>query len=436
MSNIRRYSPQQGLPAASWNAAFLALKSLFFGPRTLWFHGFLITLLTVARQPKALFDAQFWAEDGRYWYQEAYESGWACIFQPHTGYLQSISRLTALLAIHVPLVWAPLLFALVALVIQVLPPIFFLSSRFDAVLPSRAARLVLAYFYVAIPNSWEVHVNLTNAHTHLALLGFLIVVSQCPSRTAEWVFDLFFLVLAGLSGPFVICLAPIAWLHWFHERSRQQFIRSVVVSSLAVIQVHFGLFAPRLVPPLGADGFLLAQIISNQVVLGAELGERLARPLIAAPVWSLPWTPVVSALAAGVVVIAAFIGGPNIYRLFVLFASLQLAAALVSPAGSMTEPQWPKLIHLGYDGRYFLLPMLAWFASLIVLTSLRWRMARIIATVLVAISAAGILGDWHLHTSRQVGFEQAARAFDQAVAGTKMSFPINPDGWSMTLTKH
>lgn len=53
-----------------------------------------------------------------------------------------------------------------------------------------------------IPNSWEIHVNLTNAQWHLGLLGFFIVVSRRPSGAAEWMFDLLLLALAGLSGPF------------------------------------------------------------------------------------------------------------------------------------------------------------------------------------------------------------------------------------------
>lgn len=406
------------------------------GARAVWCHGVLITMLIVARQPMALFSAQFWAEDGRHWYQEAYESGWRCILEPHTGYLQTVSRLTAWLAVHFPLVWGPLLFAVVALIIQALPPIFLLSSRLDGVLPSRAARLVLAYFYVAIPNSWEIHVNLTNAQWHLGLLGFLIVVSRRPSGAAEWIFDLLLLALAGLSGPFVIFLAPIAWLQFLQGRSRHGLVRAMVVSALALVQVLFVVAAPRLVPPLGASVLLFARIISNQIVLGAGIGEHFARLLIATPFWSLPAVPLIVAAIASLLVATAIVHGPNIYRLFVIFAALQLAAALVSPAGPMAEPQWQMMAQPGYDGRYFFLPMLAWFASLVVLASMPSRIARAGAGLIMILSAAGICGDWIQPISRQVGFEEAARAFDRADAGTQMSFPINPDGWSMTLTKH
>ncbi|MCX6968777.1 MAG: hypothetical protein NTV93_01310 [Verrucomicrobia bacterium] len=322
------------------------------------------------------------------------------------------------------------------MIIQVLPPIFLLSSRFDAVLPSRTARLVLAYFYVALPNSWEIHVNLTNAQWHLGLLGFLIVVSQRPSGWAEWAFDLFFLTLAGLSGPFVIILAPLAWLHCFQKHSRHGVVRALLLSALAVAQILFLVFATRPAYSLGASGFLFTQIISNQIVLGAGIGENFTRQLIARPIWSLPWMPLFMALAAGLLVVGALVHGPQIYRLFVLFASLQLAAALVSPQISMTEPQWLSMTLPGCGGRYFFLPMLAWFASLVVLASMRWRIARIIAIVLMALSVIGIFGDWNQHVSRQAGFEAAARAFDRADAGAQMTFPINPDGWSMTLTKH
>jgi hypothetical protein len=162
----------------------------------------------------------------------------------------------------------------------------------------------------------------------------------------------------------------------------------------------------------------------------------LARQLIAAPVWSLPAVPLGVAAIAGLLVATAVVCGPNIYRLFILFAALQLTAALASPAGPMTEPQWQMMTQPGYDGRYFFLPMLAWFASLVVLASMRWRIARTIAIVLMAPCVIGIFGDWNQHVTRQAGFEEGARAFDRADAGAQMTFPINPDGWSMTLTKH
>ena len=424
------------LSARPWPASFAALKNFFSSSRALWLHGLLIVALTVARQPKAIFSAQFWAEDGTYWYQNAYESGWACLFKPYGGYLQLICRLTSLLAVHFHLLWGPLLFASVALIIQVLPPIFFLSSRFDAVVPSRAARLALAYFYVAIPNSWEIHVNLTAAQTHLALLGFLIVVAQRPTRAAEWAFDLIFLTLAGLSGPFVVFLAPIAWLHGWQEKNRAAWYRAVLISVLAVIQIMNLVLIPRPVLPLGADALLLSRLISNQVVLGAELGEHFTRQLMATPFWSLPWPPLVLAILAGLIVVTALVNGPQRYRLFVLFAAMQLAAALSSPLIWLTGPQWPPMALPGCGGRYFFLPMLAWFASLVVLVSMRSRVARTCAVVLMAISLVGISGDWFQQISRQPGFKQLAKTFDRAETGTKMFFPLCPDGWTMTLIKH
>jgi hypothetical protein len=69
------------------------------------------------RHPGMPFNAEFWGEDGWSWYPDAYNYGFGPLFQPHTGYLQTISRLIGLLAQPVPLTWAPFVFATVALAV-------------------------------------------------------------------------------------------------------------------------------------------------------------------------------------------------------------------------------------------------------------------------------------------------------------------------------
>jgi len=90
-----------------------------------------VIALIASRRPDALTRPQFWAEDGAVWYAQAYNDGaWSALLHPWTGYVQTFSRLTAAVSLSVPLVDAPLVFAVAALVAQAVPPLFLLSSRF------------------------------------------------------------------------------------------------------------------------------------------------------------------------------------------------------------------------------------------------------------------------------------------------------------------
>ena len=138
--------------------------------------GILFAAILVSRHPKVVLRADFWGEDGWQWYPDAYNSGWASLLVPHTGYLETISRLGGLLVQPFPLAWAPTLFAAIALAVQVLPPVFLVASRVEDAWPQAGSRLVFALVYLGLPNSYEAFVNLTNAQWHLAVLAFLVVV--------------------------------------------------------------------------------------------------------------------------------------------------------------------------------------------------------------------------------------------------------------------
>src|SRR5260370_8046744 len=108
-----------------------------------------------------------------------------------------MARLTAALAQLFPLTGAPLLFNLVAILFQVLPVSFFLSSRF-ASLGTQRSRFLLGFLYLALPNSFEVNANVTNAQWHLALLACLVVLPDPPTSLFCPYFHFFLIVFASL----------------------------------------------------------------------------------------------------------------------------------------------------------------------------------------------------------------------------------------------
>src|SRR4051794_11129497 len=190
---------------------------------------FIAAIAVISRRPDAVFNPQFFAEDGNVWFADAYNDGWArALAITHTGYFQTLPRLGAALALAVPLQHAPLVMNLVGLVLQVAPAVFLLSVRSEHWAPLRF-RVLMALAYLALPNTSELNVSITEAQWHLALLACLVVLSRAPESRAGFAFDLTVLALCGLTGPFCIVLFPVAFLVWWKERTRWHLAATVAL---------------------------------------------------------------------------------------------------------------------------------------------------------------------------------------------------------------
>ena len=174
----------------------------------------LATIALFSRRPSLLTHAQFYAEDGTLWFAQAYNLGWLhSLLLPEAGYFNTMPRLAAGVALLVPLQRAPLVMAIVGLLIQALPVPLLLSSRLRnwAPLPTR---LLLAVIYVAMPNTREILIVATNTQWHLALAALLLAIASSPRTWLGRAFDIAVILAAAFSGPFCILLAPIALLFW------------------------------------------------------------------------------------------------------------------------------------------------------------------------------------------------------------------------------
>jgi hypothetical protein len=190
------------------------------GSRRVAFH--LLVFLTaaaivVSRRPDALFNAQFFAEDGAVWFPDAYNFGFRCLVLTNGGYLHTLTRLIALLSVLFPFIAAPVVMNLCALFVQVLPANLFLSDRFSQI--PMVWRLLWAFLYVALPDSFEIDANITTIQWHLALTACLVLFAL-PAKSWGWrVFDIATLVLISVDGPLGILLVPVAATLWWIRRT-------------------------------------------------------------------------------------------------------------------------------------------------------------------------------------------------------------------------
>jgi len=394
---------------------------------------FLLAFLMVfSRRPDALFDPQFRAEDGTVWFAQAYNSGWfTALARPQTGYFQTLPRLAAAAALLVPLRFAPLLMNVIGLLIQVLPILVLLSSR-SVSWGSLRFRSVLAFVYLALPNSFEIHATVTNAQWHLAFLSALIVLANEPRSRAWCTFDLVFLILGGLTGPFCLFLSIVAFLSWFLCRGAWRAIQLVVLSATAIIQASALMFGnvrhPG--PGLGASALELIKILGGQVYLGALIGANSLATRHGTAVLVVLCTATIFGTA--LFIIGAITGGRHI-RLFTVFALLIFAASLSNPMESATMPQWQSLL-IDRGTRYWFFPMLAFLWSIIWCAQSPRPLLKRTAAILLVFATVGVVRNWRCPPYPPSHFSASAAIFSQARPGSIVRIPIYPN-WTMELHK-
>jgi len=384
-------------------------------------------LVIVSRRPDAIFNPQFWAEDGTIWYAEAHAHGLRSLLSPYLGYFQTLPRVVAVAAQILPLTWAPLVFNLVAVALMLLPVWLLASQRF-ARLASPRVRLGFGFLILALPNTHSMCANVTNSQWYLALAAVLVLLAESSEAPA---FDLTVLGLCAVSGPFAVFLAPVAALMWWKRKTgnatsrRRDYACMLILAAGCLLQ---GLamwltrsHRPRVAP--GASPLRLAQILAVNVFLTPVLGGHAALPYVH------PGAAIVAAtLGLGVMAYAA-VRGPLELRMFFLFAGGVLASALARPA----DADWGQMAK-GYGERYFFFAMLAWVASL--LWMLRGpAIARVAAGTVLCLVPLGVAREWRYPAFADLNFPAYCRRYSALGPGQEIDIPINPPGWSMRLQK-
>ena len=104
---------------------------------------------------------------------------------------------------------------------------------------------------------------------------------------------------------------------------------------------------------------------------------------------------------------------------------------------SEVMPQWDPMQYPGIGDRYYIIPMLAWFATLLVLAARPWAWGAgpWLARALLGLCLVGMVADWRYLPYPPTGYYAAARTFDHAAPGTVVMFPEDPSPWKFALTK-
>jgi hypothetical protein len=406
----------------------------------LWQHGAIFLLacaLVISRRPDAVFHAQFWDEDGRIFFAEAYNfGGWAAFLRTYAGYFDVLPRLGAALALLVPLSLAPLVLNVVAIFVQALPVNFLLSSRSSA-WGSLRFRALLAGIYLGLPNCLELNATITNSQWRLALSAFLLLVASRPRSTERQIFDCFILLLCGLTGPFCVFLFPIAFSLAWKYRDRWRWAVVGILGVTCLIQA-WGLFsggyAGRPSAPLGVSATLFVRAIAGQLYIGGILGPNS----LAAYGGVLPVIAFTGIAVAGTIFVAlCFARSSREMKLFLVFSGVVLAAGLIAPTPGQIAGTtgWAAMVR-GAGARYWFFPDLAFAWSILFCFQSQNQALKAVSVILLCFLCFGIAARWEYPAFQDANFAEYAGRFESAPVGTIATIPESTPGWSLQLIKH
>jgi hypothetical protein len=401
-------------------------------------------LLIITRRPDAISTPQFYAEDGVFWYADAHNLGGVnALFLPYAsrGYFCTVPRLAGLVTQTMPLLWAPLIFNIIAIAIQAIPATVVASRRFASAVPLRWARLVLAFLYVALPTAWGTISNVTHSQWHLAMVAVFVVVAIAPQGHSWRGFDIVVTALSGLTGPLCLVMTPIAVIVWYVRQTPWALVLMLVTGTAAAIQgVSLLLWSTSAgsYPPLEASIVAFEEIFARRVVYGALIGHRLSVELIAsyAAAWTNASVLIVIALCGAASLTYALLYAPFALRLLILFGFLVMLSGLLWPVrGQAAGAYWETLMVPGVSPRYFHALIFALVASFVWMLSRSSSFARAGGAVpLLFMVTMAVPFDWREPAYRNYHFSVYVQRYDRAAGGAMVQIPT-PQGWSMILRR-
>ncbi len=384
-------------------------------PRLTWWVVAALGALIALRKPSALHTPQLWAEDGSVFLLENEQFGLAALFQPYMGYLHTIPRLTAWLAsLLLDPAWWPAAYNGVAFACWV----GVIARTFSARLPlPHKPWLALAMFVG--PQTGEILLNLTNTQWIVAFVLVQQALIARPVNALQRAGDLALVALVGLTGPFVIALAPLLAWRWWRDRHADNLAVLLVAGACAATQawlIHRAAitFEHQQAPLHLANA---AIVLSRRLLVWPIAGPWVAHTLPPAAIGIL------GILGGGALIAWAL--RPHPRRL--LRAPLLAAAALLMLAGFLRmRPDTWSGDDLNFSDRYFFLPrvLIAW---LIVLEfdarppAVAWA-ARVAALSLALVH----LPDYSLPDPPDLRWHAHCDPIRRGVPGR---IPILPDEW-------
>jgi hypothetical protein len=411
------------------------------GPSTwLWITVPILALAVLLREPSYFFNPQFWAEDGVVFFTQSREQAFLqTLLAPFSGYLHTFPRLVAGLAVLFPLKSTPLIFNLAAYAVQILPILYLLSRRLERFLPTPTLRLVAAALYVAVPNSNETFVNLTNSQWNLTLAALLALLADSPASRGVQAAELGLLALFALTGPFGILLLPCAALN-LYERRRDPakgwwIAQAGILAAGAAVQAAFMLGATRSTAGIDPSVTLEQglQILATHAFFGPVLGiNRMVMTNWAASLVANRTAQLLGLALLGLLIVFVMRRRHRALLCLLYLACVTIAISFLFPLNDLKL--WLKP---SFGPRYYLFATCFVLYAVLLLCLQGGRLRWLGAGLALMVLAVGIPGDfqhWHYRRWNYAGelpdtqWPDQVAIFESLPQGASLYVPIQPIG--------
>jgi hypothetical protein len=407
----------------------------------------LVAAIIAARNPPALFRAEFWAEDATEFFFGALELGAASVATPVYGYHFLLSRLVAYFATFAPVFYTPYVYAWASLIINAVSVAYITRPGFSWIAPQPLMRLLLAALLATGPGTSEAFLNLANVPNVIALLGLLILIER--PFVVDWKKFVALILLALSSGQMVLWVPVVLYLAWV-KRSRAHALLGLALAMVGLLNIIGSRQASsdaHLLADAGT-GVIVRIMIENaftRLLPGPLLGSGLSRALmLSSPAlfWS---TAVAGFIAVATLVVresrrdpteililmlayAGAIGGLGVVALSRNYA----IPLLVRESGSIL----PDIRYSVLSGAVALI-LWAWWLLRLRTSRLPWTVARVVASCAIVVNVAAHWGyaftrpdlQWAARSEPLQWLLDERDRTGKAVIIRLQDLPVHPVGW-------
>lgn len=233
-----------------------------------------VLVLLIWRCPAFLVEPRFWAEEGKYYFESAYNNGfWHGIFAQHFGYFSLVPNAATAFSTLLPLDFAPLFTTYTAGVFQVLvcALVVFGKSPFWDTVPRKL--LVACGMFLLAPG--EVWLTTICTQYWLTIAVFLLLLEPVTNleSSRKW-FYRGCLLTAGLTSVTACFMTPLYFLKAIRNREREVFVQACVLGGATLLQLVV------LFSSLGSESHLNARFGGNDFSLAKLAMLQLVWPFV------------------------------------------------------------------------------------------------------------------------------------------------------------
>jgi hypothetical protein len=175
-------------------------------------------LLLLFRRYDAFVNPQFHAEEGKYFFAQAYNEGWSSLFETVNGYYHLWPRLVMnlSLSLQIPLENIPTVMMIMVLLTYLILW-YYIFTRLQLSLFSRCAAVLVT---VILPLGNEILMTMTNIQWFMALFPAVIIFGKKPARKSARTIDAFILILTVFTGPMALIMLPVIIFVFLKDKSQ------------------------------------------------------------------------------------------------------------------------------------------------------------------------------------------------------------------------